>query len=107
MRGQDTIDSRLQEALFKAGGVSYSNKDSLTKIGYSRCSRTDKGVHALTQIVSLKILMNELSTMGKRLNENLPPDIRVVGLPSPHIIIIIINVIILLRSIILFFIIIV
>ena len=45
-----TVEDVLQEALNAAGCILHSNYGSLQKIGWSRSSRTDKGVHALANV---------------------------------------------------------
>jgi hypothetical protein len=50
-----TIEQALFEAICRAGGVSKANSEALKKVGWARAARTDKGVHAVGQIVSLKI----------------------------------------------------
>lgn len=68
-------------ALFKAGGVSRANAFNPNKIGFSRAARTDKGVSAVGQILGLKMCFPEdEARMVQRLNEHLPPDIRVWGI---------------------------
>lgn len=56
--GAKTIEEILEKALVDAGGVSDSNAGTFVKIGWSRSARTDKGVSALCQVVSLKLLMH-------------------------------------------------
>jgi len=50
-----TIEATLEKALFDAGYIKESNFGDLDKIGWARCSRTDKGVHAARNVVSAKI----------------------------------------------------
>jgi tRNA pseudouridine38-40 synthase len=38
------IESVLESAIFKAGGILESNYGKLQKVGWERSSRTDKGV---------------------------------------------------------------
>lgn len=54
----NTIERELFKALCKIGSVSCDNADSLQKIGFMRAARTDKGVHALGQVVSFKMIPN-------------------------------------------------
>ena len=42
-------------ALLNAKCVSPSNAEDLSKVGWSRSSRTDKGVHAARLVVSAKV----------------------------------------------------
>lgn len=51
----ETIEAALERALFEAGYIKESNFGDLDKIGWARCSRTDKGVHAARNVVSAKI----------------------------------------------------
>eukprot|EP01084_Bolivina_argentea_P004892 9265_1 len=55
--GTRTVESVLEEALFKAGAISNNNYGDLKKIGWSRASRTDKGVHAAKCVVVAKLLV--------------------------------------------------
>jgi tRNA pseudouridine(38-40) synthase len=90
-----TIERELEQALGAAGGISGSNRKDLGKIGWSRSSRTDKGVHATKTVISAKLEMSEqdgkdvdMDTPGflpnyasftARVNEHLPDSIRVFG----------------------------
>lgn len=55
MVGYPTIEGVLEEAMYKAGMISERNYGQLKKIGWARASRTDKGVHAAFNAVSLKL----------------------------------------------------
>ena len=53
--------------------------------GYSRCGRTDKGVHALGNVISLHVRSREGHRLGEFnyvdiLNRILPKDIRIMGM---------------------------
>jgi len=45
-----TVEGVLEAALFRAGCVLESNMGALEKLGWSRSSRTDKGVHSLATV---------------------------------------------------------
>ena len=53
--GANSIELHLQKALFAAGAIDPRNMERLQKIAWMRCARTDKGVHAVGQIVSAKV----------------------------------------------------
>ena len=80
-----SIEAALMSAFFKAGMISAANYSSeanrvLPKLGWQRTSRTDKGVHALVNLVSLKMLLRAGETYPEaveRINVHLPIDIRV------------------------------
>ena len=44
------MEDVLQQAIFDMGGILPSNYGTLQKVGWSRSSRTDKGVHALANV---------------------------------------------------------
>ena len=46
----DTIEHALETAIHAAGGIADSNFGDLHKVGWSRSSRTDKGVHSLSTV---------------------------------------------------------
>lgn len=54
-----TIEATLEQAIVEAGGVSDQNAGSFTKVSWSRSARTDKGVSALGQVVSMKLLIHD------------------------------------------------
>ena len=85
----DTVEAQLGRAFYHDGTVSDANAFDWNKMHWSRASRTDKGVHAAANVMSAKLLldhetdltsMNELSDAWlQRLNEQLPPSIRILG----------------------------
>eukprot|EP00762_Andalucia_godoyi_P008481 ANDGO_05776.mRNA.1 tRNA pseudouridine(27/28) synthase len=76
--GVHTVEEELLEAIGKADLVHPLNRNSHSKNGWERCGRTDKGVHALRQIVCCKLLYYE--SCLEELNKHLPSDIRVFGI---------------------------
>ncbi|KAJ7742877.1 pseudouridine synthase [Mycena metata] len=76
--GTSTIESTLFGALVRAGAISEDNADDPEKVNFSRASRTDAGVHAAGNIVSLKMITEVpgVPDMTARINEELPPEIR-------------------------------
>ncbi|KAL6058712.1 Pseudouridylate synthase 1 [Balamuthia mandrillaris] len=73
--GVRTVEEELEKAIVEAGGIAPFNAGSFLKVNWSRCARTDKGVHAVGNIISLKMLL-EPEGMLDRINAALPPDIR-------------------------------
>ncbi|XP_035524517.1 tRNA pseudouridine synthase A isoform X2 [Morone saxatilis] len=73
-----TIEDELVTALIKSGCIPENHGDNMKKMSFQRCARTDKGVSAAGQVVSLKLWLIE-DIVGK-INEHLPPQIRVLGL---------------------------
>jgi tRNA pseudouridine(38-40) synthase len=56
-----TIESELERSLFEAGCIAPYNYGDLKKSGWQRAARTDKGVHAVANVVNVKIqLKNDL-----------------------------------------------
>ncbi|KAG8796307.1 tRNA pseudouridine synthase 1 [Ceratobasidium sp. 428] len=74
-----TIENTLFDAMVKAGAVSKDNSDDPVKVNLQRAARTDAGVHAAGNVVSLKMITEPPDTpdLVARLNELLPPEIRV------------------------------
>ncbi|QRV74398.1 hypothetical protein RhiJN_02412 [Ceratobasidium sp. AG-Ba] len=72
-----TIENTLFDAMVKAGAVSKDNSDD--PVNLQRAARTDAGVHAAGNVVSLKMITEPPDTpdLVARLNELLPPEIRV------------------------------
>ncbi|KAL9021202.1 MAG: hypothetical protein Q9185_001603 [Variospora sp. 1 TL-2023] len=75
---EKTIEGDLFKALVAAGAISKANADDPKKSSFVRCARTDRGVHAAGNIVSLKMIIEDKDIISK-INEHLPPQIRVWG----------------------------
>jgi tRNA pseudouridine38-40 synthase len=54
-----TVEGALERALLRCGAVAPSNYGDLRRLGWSRASRTDKGVHSLGTVVGLRALVDE------------------------------------------------
>jgi hypothetical protein len=89
---QRTLQAELELALFRSGIISPSNFGFPSKYSWSNSARTDKGVHAAAQVVSLKGEMifhsdngdksveDQLDAMREKVNEYLPSDVRVLDI---------------------------
>ena len=80
--GVQTVESELESAISRTGAVHELNAGDLQKHGWNRASRTDKGVHAFGQVVSLKMSLGDDSDAQKNkfieaLSKELPRDIAV------------------------------
>uniref|UniRef100_A0A7S1W8C8 Pseudouridine synthase I TruA alpha/beta domain-containing protein n=1 Tax=Neobodo designis TaxID=312471 RepID=A0A7S1W8C8_NEODS len=78
-----TVEDVLMGALHKAGLVADSNMDDpFHKLGWQRASRTDKGVSALRNLASAKLLrqLDGDEAAVDRVNQFLPDAIRLYGL---------------------------
>jgi tRNA pseudouridine38-40 synthase len=75
---EKTIEGDLFKAFVAAGAISKANADDPKKSTLVRCARTDKGVHAAGNVISLKLIVEEEDIVQK-INNALPPQIRVWG----------------------------
>ncbi|OQE42263.1 hypothetical protein PENCOP_c004G02231 [Penicillium coprophilum] len=75
---QRTIEGDLFSALVSVGAVSKANAADPKKSSFVRCARTDKGVHAAGNVVSLKMIVEDEDII-QRINAQLSPQIRVWG----------------------------
>lgn len=73
-----TIEGDLVSALVKSGCIPENHGDEMKKMSFQRCARTDKGVSAAGQVVSLKLRL--IDDIIEKINEHLPPQIKVLGL---------------------------
>lgn len=76
---QKTIEGDLFNAFVKAGAISKANADDPKKSSLVRCARTDKGVHAAGNVISLKLIIEDEDIIEK-INSNLTEQIRVWGI---------------------------
>ncbi|KAF2086519.1 pseudouridine synthase [Saccharata proteae CBS 121410] len=74
-----TIEGDLFTAFVKAGAISKANADDPKKSALVRCARTDKGVHAAGNVISLKLIVEDEDIVQK-INSHLSPQIRVWGI---------------------------
>jgi tRNA pseudouridine38-40 synthase len=74
-----TIEGDLFAAFVKTGAISKANADDPKKSSLVRCARTDKGVHAAGNVLSLKLIIED-EKLVEKLNDALPPQIRVWGI---------------------------
>lgn len=73
--GSKTIEGELMHAMVKAGAVSEENSDAFEKVNWKRAARTDKGVSAVGNVVSLRMTLHP-PCMVERINEQLPEQVR-------------------------------
>ncbi|KAF8519008.1 pseudouridine synthase [Hysterangium stoloniferum] len=73
-----TIEGVLFDAMVKVGAVSQDNADDPVKVGLARAARTDAGVHAAGNLISIKMITTVpgIPDIVARINEELPPEIR-------------------------------
>jgi tRNA pseudouridine38-40 synthase len=76
---QKTIEGDLFNAFVKAGAISKANADDPKKSSLVRCARTDKGVHAAGNVISLKLIIEDDDVVEK-INSHLSEQIRVWGI---------------------------
>ena len=101
-----TVEGVLFDAMVKARTVSQDNADdpvkvqpacavlsrewhiSVFQVNLGRAARTDAGVHAAGNVVSIKMIINVPGVVDlvTRINEELPPEIRVWGYVRPSLV---------------------
>ncbi|KAH3903473.1 pseudouridine synthase PUS1 SCDLUD_001113 [Saccharomycodes ludwigii] len=74
-----TIESELFNAFVKSGAISEDNSTDLKKNAFQRAARTDKGVHAGGNVISLKMIIEDPDIKTK-INDFLPSGIRIWGI---------------------------
>ncbi|XP_062942494.1 pseudouridylate synthase 1 homolog isoform X1 [Cynocephalus volans] len=73
-----TIEDDLVSALVRSGCIPENHGEDMRKMSFQRCARTDKGVSAAGQVVSLKVWM--IDDILEKINSHLPSHIRILGL---------------------------
>ncbi|KAI9702469.1 MAG: tRNA pseudouridine synthase 1 [Candelina mexicana] len=76
---EKTIEGDIFAALVAAGAISKANADDPKKSSLVRCARTDKGVHAAGNVISLKLIVEDPEIVQK-INHELSSQIRVWGI---------------------------
>lgn len=71
-----TIEHALFKAMGEAGAISVRNAECFTHNKFKLTSRTDKGVHAQCNVISLKMQL-QYPHLVDRINEKLPADVRI------------------------------
>lgn len=74
-----TIEGDLFNALVAARAISKANANDPKKSGLTRCARTDKGVHAAGNVISLKLIVEDPDVLHN-INSHLSSQIRVWGI---------------------------
>ena len=78
--GVKTIEEELEKCLYEGGFISECNYGCIQKIDWMRASRTDKGVSAVMNVISVKLHkypdLNE-NDMKNKINNLLPKDIKI------------------------------
>ena len=80
---EPTIERDLFRAFIKAGAISKANANDPRKSSLVRCARTDKGVHAAGNVISLKLIIEDEDVVDK-INAELPEQIRVWGIQQTN-----------------------
>ncbi|GAA6014026.1 hypothetical protein JCM10207_000210 [Rhodosporidiobolus poonsookiae] len=80
--GQPTIEGEFFKAMVAAEAVSEENSVNPNKVSLARAARTDAGVHAAINVISLKLILQPPSmkpdtSIEEHLNSFLPPTMRV------------------------------
>lgn len=76
---QKTIEGDLFQAFIDARAISKANATDPKKSSLVRCARTDKGVHAAGNVISLKLIIEDEDIVQK-VNAHLPEQIRIWGI---------------------------
>ena len=76
---EKTIEGDLFKAFVDAGAIGKANADDPKKVSLVRCARTDKGVHAAGNLLSLKLIVED-GDIVEKINKHLTPQIRVFGI---------------------------
>jgi tRNA pseudouridine(38-40) synthase len=79
------VEAEIEHALLRAGVIEPYNYNDLDKIGWSRASRTDAGVHALALVFGVKLRLRDDSPQScaealTQINSQLPSHVRVFAL---------------------------
>ncbi|CAF4558887.1 unnamed protein product, partial [Rotaria socialis] len=72
-----TIEDELVEAFVKVDAIPQAHADDMSKMCFQRAARTDKGVSAVANLVSLKL--SPLENLTQLVNDQLPKQIRMFG----------------------------
>ena len=79
LRNEKTIEGDIFAAFVAANAISKANADDPRKSNFVRCARTDKGVHAAGNVISLKLIIEDPNIV-ESINSHLPDQIRIWGI---------------------------
>lgn len=82
---ENTIEKELKDSIYRAGYISKDNQIDLHKIGWSRAARTDKGVHAAGNLISLKMEISSNKILSydsiiEDINKELPKQMEILNM---------------------------
>ena len=60
-----TLERELATALFRSGAIFDTNLTKINRIGWSRAARTDKGVHAASNLIVAKLMVQDGGANGE------------------------------------------
>ena len=75
-----TVEEEIEKAMHKLHWIADFNFGDLKKIGWTRATRTDKKVHALQNVFSMKVHIPknpDMEDLRKKLNDTLPDDVKI------------------------------
>ena len=78
-----TLERELANALFRSGAIHDTNLNKVNRIGWSRAARTDKGVHAASNLIVAKLMVQDGGNNGELekfltlVNQHLPNEMKV------------------------------
>ncbi|CAF0738660.1 unnamed protein product [Didymodactylos carnosus] len=76
-REHRTIEDEVVDAFVKVGAIPQEHADDMSKMAFQRAARTDKGVSAVANLLSLKL--SPIENLTEKVNEHLPKQIRLYG----------------------------
>lgn len=80
--GALSVEDELEKILLKVGLMDEKNAGNFAAVGWNRAARTDKGVHAAWQVISLRMRIGkgEEDDWVKKCNEVAPDDLKVFAI---------------------------
>ncbi|GAA5876671.1 hypothetical protein JCM3774_005909 [Rhodotorula dairenensis] len=80
--GTETVEGEVFKALVAAGCISEDNSTNPQKVSLARAARTDAGVHAAVNVLTLKLILNppskaEGTSIEDHINSFLPSGVRI------------------------------
>ena len=76
--GYKTIEEEVLKALLKTHNITEEDYERISNLHFQRAARTDKGVSAAVQVLSLRLPVNFPNDVDQ-VNEHLPDEIQLIG----------------------------